>query len=183
MKIDTVVVGSLETNCYLLRNEKSVLIVDPGSDFKKIKQAVGNDNVVGILLTHTHFDHIGALEDCKIEYDVPVYKKENLVEKEYNIGSFCFDVIFTPGHTNDSVTFYFKNEKILFTGDFIFKRSIGRTDLGGNMNDMNKSFFKLFSLAQTNHAIIIYPGHGPYTNLNDELCKNPFLQVSGNPNL
>lgn len=183
MKIDIVVVGPLETNCYLLRNEKSILIVDPGSDFKKIKQAVGNDNVVGILLTHTHFDHVGALEECKNEYDVPVYKKENLEEKEYNIEAFDFDVIFTPGHTNDSVIFYFKNENILFTGDFIFKGSIGRTDLGGNMNDMNKSFFKLFSLAQTNQSIAIYPGHGHCTNLNDELCKNPFLQIPGNPKL
>ena len=90
------------------------------------------------------------------------------------IGPFDIEVIYTKGHTNDSVTYYFKEEKIMFTGDFIFKNSIGRTDLGGNTKDMIESINKI---KHYDDSIIIYPGHGEYTTLSSEKENNEFFNT------
>ena len=97
-----------------------------------------------------------------------------LKEKNYKIENFSFDVIYTFGHTSDSVTYYFKEEKIMFTGDFIFKNSIGRTDLGGNSNDMKNSINKIKKYSDN---IKIYPGHGDTTSLIDEKANNVYFNV------
>lgn len=176
MKINKVVVGSYQTNCYLLEIDNNVLIVDPGDEFDKIKEQIGDKNVIGILLTHRHFDHIGALESCVKEYQVPVYEYKNLEEKEYQLDNFVFEVKFMPGHTNDSVIYYFKNDNSLFTGDFLFKESIGRTDLGGNDLDMKKSINKIIEFASEYPNTDVYPGHGPKTNLTYEINMNFYLK-------
>lgn len=174
MNIQTVVVGSLDTNCYLIIKENNCLIVDPGADFKKIVKAIDGLQVVGILITHHHPDHIGVMNDLKNAYQVPVYSKNNLMEKEYEIDNFKFEVIYTLGHTNDSITFYFKEEKVMFVGDFLFKGSIGRYDLPtANYEDMVNSLNKIM---EYNDDIIIYSGHGPSTNLGYEKKYNPYLQ-------
>lgn len=157
MNITTLKVGELETNCYLLEKENEVLIIDPGDNFKKIKEKIKDKKVVGCLVTHFHFDHIGALEEILSYYEIEVNKINNT--------NFKFEVIETPGHTFDSKTFYFKDENIMFVGDFIFKSSIGRTDLGGNDKDMIDS---LKMIEKYPDEIIIYPGHGPYTTLGAE---------------
>lgn len=164
MKIDKVVVGTLETNCYVISINNKCLVIDPGSEYKKIKEVIGNKNVVGIIITHHHFDHIGALEyfDKNLLLD-----KNNLEETEYNIDGFKFEVIYTPGHQEDAITIYFRKEKIMFTGDFIFKGTIGRMDLiGGNYNDMKNSLNKISSYDKN---IKIYPGHGEQTFLKNEI--------------
>ena len=69
LKIITVVTGYLEENCYILHNDKDALIIDPGDDSNKIIDAIGNLNVLGILITHYHFDHVGALDDIKSKYN------------------------------------------------------------------------------------------------------------------
>ena len=161
MKIDRVVVGDYETNCYILSINSDVLIVDPGDEYEKIIDKVYGKNILGILITHSHFDHVGALK----YFDNVVYDYNNLSEKSYNIGKFSFDVIYTPGHTNDSICFYFKEENIMFTGDFIFKNAIGRTDLGGNYVDMKKSLNKIKNYSDN---IKIYPGHGESSTLGEE---------------
>lgn len=161
MKVDKVVVGTLETNCYILSIDNDILIIDPGDEYEKIIDKVNGKNILGILITHHHFDHIGALK----YFNNVVYDYNNLREKNYNIGKFNFDVIYTKGHTSDSICFYFKEDNIMFTGDFIFKNAIGRTDLGGDNIDMKKSLNKIKSYDDN---IKIYPGHGESTYLGEE---------------
>ena len=178
MTTDVVVVGSYETNCYLLRKNGKVLIVDPGDDFQHIKDKIGLDQVVGILITHHHFDHVGALEECVNTYRVSVYDRNCLEEKEYHIDDFSFQVLFTPGHTNDSVSYYFKEEHMMLVGDFIFKLNIGRMDLGGNIDDMRQSISKMITFYQ-NHKdadLVLLPGHGESTTLEYEVCYNPYFK-------
>ena len=124
MKIESVVVGSYQENCYIISNDNKCLIVDPGDEANKIIDKIGNLEVVGILITHHHFDHVGALEEIKNKYKVDIYDFNTTEEKEYTIDNFKFTVIKNPGHTNDSISFYFKNENIMFVGDFVFKNSI-----------------------------------------------------------
>lgn len=164
MQINSIKVGQLRTNCYILKIDNKCLVIDPGDEYDKIKNEIGDSEVVGVIVTHYHHDHIGALNyfDESIIYD-----KSNLDEKEYNIGSFNFEVIYTPGHREDCITIYFRKEKVMFTGDFIFKGTIGRTDLvGSNHNDMLDS---LNRISKYDKDIVIYPGHGHSTILKDEI--------------
>lgn len=160
MKINSVVVGPLDTNCYILNNNGKVIIIDPGDEKDKIINEV-NGEVVGIIITHHHFDHVGALDEIK-----KYFKLEENVKSDI----FDYEIIETPGHTSDSRSIYFKNEKVMFTGDFLFYRSIGRTDLDtGSDIDMIKSLEKISKYPDD---IIIYPGHGPKSTLGRE--KNNF---------
>ncbi|MBE6139777.1 MAG: MBL fold metallo-hydrolase [Firmicutes bacterium] len=163
MQVNRLVVGDLETNCYILINNNKCLIIDPGDEYEKIKNEVSNKEVVGVIITHHHFDHIGALNYFNKSL---ILDKSNLEEKEYDINGFKFEVIYTPGHKEDSITIYFKEQNIMFTGDFIFKGTIGRMDLeGGNALDMKKSLDKL---KKYDGNIKIYPGHGESTYLYKE---------------
>lgn len=173
MLIKRVVVGELETNCYLLIKDNNCLVIDPGDEYKKIVNEIDNLSCKGILLTHHHFDHVGSVNDLVNKYNVLVYDKNNLKEGINNFLNFTFEVIYNPGHTDDSISFYFKEENILFSGDFIFKGSIGRTDLGGNYSDMINSINKIKNY---DNNIIIKPGHGEETKLGDEIKYNPFFQ-------
>lgn len=157
MDIKVIKVGPLETNCYILTIENESIIIDPGDDFNKIKEAIGTNKVIGCLVTHFHQDHIEALEEVVSHYDVEINKPK--------YGKFNYETIETPGHTFDSKTFYFKDINTMFTGDFIFKSRIGRTDLGGNDKDMIDSLEKF---KQYDDDITIYPGHGPKTTLGQE---------------
>lgn len=164
MQINKVIVGPLETNCYILSIDNKCLVIDPGDEIDKIKEVIGNKEVIGVIITHYHFDHIGALKYFNKDL---VLNKSNLEEKEYDIEGFKFEVIFTPGHKEDCITIYFKENKVMFTGDFIFKNDIGRTDLeGGDMSLMLESLDKM---KKYDKDIIIYPGHGDKTNLGVEL--------------
>ena len=175
MNIKRIVTGYLEENCYIIKDDKNkeCLIVDPGAEFEKIKKETGNYKVLKILLTHNHFDHVGALDELLKEYKIDVLKKDNLEEKEYNYNTFTFKVIFTPGHTNDSVTYYFEKEKTMFTGDFLFQGTIGRTDLPtGNIKEMLESLNKIKTYS---NDIKIYPGHGNMSTLELEFQNNPYF--------
>ena len=174
MEIRKVVVGALEENCYVLIKNNTCIIVDPGADYNKIKEVIGDNKVLGVLITHSHFDHIGALRNFLTKRSVKIFKRSNLEEKEYNLGDFSFECIYTPGHSKDSVTFYFKENNTMFIGDFIFKDSIGRTDLpGGDSKEMEKSIEKIKKYDPT---IRIYPGHDEESTLGDEFRNNPFLK-------
>ena len=158
MNIKRVVVGSLEENCYIVEKNNKCIIIDPGDEADKIISNITCE-VVGILITHYHFDHIGALDELKEKY--------NLQENNYNIDGFDFEVIDTPGHTSDSKTYYFKDNNIMFVGDFLFKDGIGRMDLPtGSVNEMKKSLDKIFTYPSNT---IIYPGHGDKSALGEEL--------------
>lgn len=166
MTVKTVKVGFLETNCYIISINNECLIIDPGADYNKIVREVGSLKPIGIIVTHYHFDHIGALEEVKNRYNIPIYDINNLEEKEYTIGNFKFEVIYTKGHHNTCITIYFKEEKKMFVGDFIFKGGIGRTDLeDADEEEMIKSLNKIKTYPDD---ITIYPGHGDTTKLGYE---------------
>ncbi len=175
MNIKTIKVGYLECNCYILNINNQVLIVDPGDEYEKIKKELEDKEVLGILITHSHFDHVGALTNLVNDYNVKVYKFNELKEQEYKIGPFTFDVINTPGHSIDSATFYFKKDNLMFSGDFIFYDTIGRCDLeGGNYEEMMLSIKKIKKYPS---SIAIYPGHGIKTTLEREIKNNPYFNI------
>lgn len=173
MKIDIVKVGELECNCYLLEINNKVLVIDPGDDSDKIIDKIANRDVVGIIITHCHFDHIGAIDDLVNKYNVSVYDKNNMNEGINKINDFIFDIIYTPGHKEDCICIYFKEDKVMFVGDFIFRGSIGRCDLpGGNIRDMITSIDKI---KKYDKDIVIYPGHGDKTTLEYEINNNMYF--------
>ena len=158
MKIEKIVVGSLRTNCYLLKKDNKCMIIDPGDESLKIKEMCEGYEVEEILITHHHFDHILALEELEDFY--------HLKHNEFLRKTFHYEVIKTPGHTSDSLTFYFKEEKVMFTGDFLFYHTIGRCDLEtSNIEDMKKSLEKISKYPDD---ITIYPGHGKSSTLGEE---------------
>lgn len=173
MEIEKVIVGELEENCYIISKDNSCLVIDPGSEFHKTQNKIGNKKVLGVLITHHHFDHVGALKEALSYYETKVYDFNNLEEKEYLIGPFKFNVIINPGHTTDSISFYFREEKVMFVGDFIFLDSIGRCDLeGGNFSSMRESIKKIKAYADD---IVIFPGHGDKTTLGYEKENNYYF--------
>ena len=172
MKIEVVKVGDLECNCYLLEKDGKILVIDPGDDVDKIVNRINDREVVGIIITHYHFDHIGALEEIKEETGAKVIDFES--KENPRVHGFDFEVIKTPGHTDDSVSFYFRNENVLFAGDFIFKESIGRYDFeNSSFTDMQKS---IAWIREQDKDLKIYPGHGESTTLKYELKNNEFLK-------
>ncbi len=159
MIVKRIVVGSLKENCYVVINEKQeALIIDPGDEVERILDFVGDYSVVGILVTHFHFDHVGALGQLEQFFSL----KANCVKEHH----FTYETILTPGHTKDSVSFYFPEISAVFVGDFIFERGIGRTDLGGNEKDMISSLNSF--LNRFSDEILLYPGHGNSTTLGQE---------------
>ena len=173
MDIKRIILSYLDANCYILSYGKKCLIIDPGWDKDIIIKEVGNKKVLGILVTHYHPDHVGALEDIKNVYDAPVfnYKSE---EKIIDLDKFNFEIISTSGHTDDSVTFYFPKEKIMFTGDFLFKGTIGRTDLP--TGDNTKMYNSLKMIKDYDEKITLFPGHGDDTTIRYEKENNIFLK-------
>ncbi|MEG1310170.1 MAG: MBL fold metallo-hydrolase, partial [Bacilli bacterium] len=169
MKLETLVLGSLDNNCYILTKDKFALVIDPSCEVNKILKAIGKKELLGILVTHHHQDHIGALQELIENTKAEVY---NFDAGYQHIGPFNFEVIETKGHTEDSKTFYFKDENFMFTGDFLFKESIGRTDfMGGSMKEMLKSI----ELIKKYDDCLVYPGHGPSTTLEYEKQNNGFF--------
>ena len=174
MEIIKVVTGALDENCYVLVKNDTCLVVDPGDDFPKIKDVIDGRKVLGVLITHSHFDHIGALRNFLTKRSIKIFKRSNLEEKEYTIGDFKFNCIHTPGHSRDSVSFYFPEDEVMFVGDFIFKESIGRVDLpGGNNSEMTMSIEKILGY---DDEIVLYPGHYDETTLAHEKENNPYLK-------
>lgn len=184
MKIEKVVVGYLEENCYILIKDNDAIVIDPGDEYDKIKEKLEGKNLKAVLITHAHHDHVGALNDLINEYDVPIYynnvneeinydKLINVKEQTYIISDFKFKVIYTPGHRNDLVTYYFYENNSMFVGDFIFKGSIGRVDLEySSIVNMERSIRKI---KEYDDDITIYPGHGDKTTLGYEKENNYYF--------
>ncbi len=176
MNIECIRVGYLQENCYILDINNNVLVIDPGDEGNKIIDKIGNRKVLGILITHEHFDHIGAIDDLVNKYNCNVYKYNNLNIGENIIGDFRFDVLYMPGHRDDLVCYYFKKDNIMFVGDFIFEGGIGRTDLEyGNNEEMKDSIDKILKYKED---IIIYPGHGNKTSLDRERDNLNFYKIT-----
>lgn len=183
MDVNRIVVGLYQENCYFLTKERDLIIVDPGDEFNKLNNIIKNNkyNLKAILITHAHFDHIGALKQLIDKYKVPVYYHNvnneiqynnliNIDEKDYTVDNFIFKVIYVPGHRNDSVIYYFYEDNSMFVGDFIFSGSIGRTDLEyADPIEMKKSIEKIKTY---DNNIKIYPGHDIETTLGIEKENN-----------
>lgn len=203
MIVKRVPVGSLNTNCYIVKNPdtRDAIVIDPGSDLTVIQDALHRADAVCrlILLTHGHFDHILAVGDLRninipvgihkndahmlterdmfsaiIPYDPRPFEPAEILfdkEGEYSVAGFDFYVIPTPGHTAGSVCYVF--DGMMFTGDTLFRNSIGRTDLGGDENALLRSLKALKNLPGDYE---IFPGHDRPSSLSEERRNNPYLR-------
>ena len=177
------------SNVYVINNENSVIIIDPGFYDDEIKSYLKKlGKLDAILLTHGHFDHIHAVDEIKrdypnakvyiskedydnltnpelnlsyiMNYDLVVKSEVNIINDDFlNINNFKIQVISTPGHTKGSIMYYFEKENALFTGDTIMKDSIGTTRYVGGNAEQMKNSIKKFTNLNLNNDTIIYPGH------------------------
>ncbi len=196
---DTFPVGAYAVNCSIVRTDSDVFVIDPGSEPETILEALRGQSLVptAILLTHGHFDHIGAVNALQSAFPgLPVYvgKKDvpvlthpmNQCPPDYppitppsgirvaDDGPAGVEVIPTPGHTPGGVCYLFRDSGLLFSGDTLFAGSVGRTDFpGGDMATLLQSLRRLTALPDETSVI---PGHGPATSIGDEKDGNPFLQ-------
>ena len=206
MDVRSFTVGPVAENCYLLRRDGSdrALIVDPGDEAERILTAVGELGVAveAILITHCHFDHIGAVSPVAKQTGAPVYCPEIEVPVLADIMSWVpgpfgpfesydadetvaggetlelagmeLDVIFTPGHSPGHVTYSVRDEEAVFSGDVLFKGSVGRVDLPGG--DWESLLESIRTLVEGHSAeTTVYPGHMGVTTLGAERATNPFL--------
>ncbi|WP_394232943.1 MBL fold metallo-hydrolase [Niallia oryzisoli] len=193
--------GQMQTNCYVLIKEDSTcLIIDPGSEGERLIGFLRERNLKpeAIVLTHAHFDHIGAVDSIRDEYQIPAYVHVNEKdwlsspslnlgqviardpdytlsgEQELTIGTYTFQLFETPGHSPGSVSLYFKDSGLVLVGDALFNGSIGRTDLpGSNHQDLISSLHE--KLLRLPEETTVLPGHGPVTTIGKEMDSNPFL--------
>ena len=194
----TIQVGTFDVNCTILSSGGKAWIVDPGREGARIAQLLEQRGLepAGILLTHGHFDHIGAVGELQEKWpglsvyvhpaDVPVLTHPlNCFPPDYpaiaapkNIAEARslpepMRTIETPGHTPGGVCYYLLEEKLLLSGDTLFAGSVGRTDLpGGDMPTLMDSLKKLTVLPDDT---LVIPGHGSHTTIGREKTSNPFL--------
>ena len=204
MERTTIQVGTFEVNCSILSENGKAWIVDPGQDAQRIIKLLSEKQLtpVAVLLTHAHFDHIGAIPALQQAYpDLKVYVHKNdakvithplnqlppdypPVAAPKNLVAFETDakldgladlaILETPGHTPGGVCYHFKPQHLLLSGDTLFAGSVGRTDLpGGDMATLMDSLGKLTALPDDT---LVVPGHGPFTTIADEKAGNPFLR-------
>jgi len=197
MEIKTFVLGPLQTNTYLLIEGNNALLIDPASKAEKLIDILADLDLKGIILTHGHFDHLKAVDGLYEHYHCPVYlnsKDEYLARDKYagkdfglvsyitcptidlkqgklNIDNFDLEIMETPGHTMGSVIIVSKDA--IFTGDTLFKQSVGRTDLEGGSISLLRESLRVFNTF--NKDYIIYPGHDQESTLAYELANNPYL--------
>lgn len=173
MNISYIKVGLLKCNCYLLEKDNECLLIDPGDDYEMIKSFIKDKNIIGILITHNHFDHVSSVDNLANDYEIPVYGIKNLLEGNNSIGNFKFEVIYTFGHSMDSLTYYFYDDNVMFSGDFLFRDTIGRCDLlESNYEEMKKSIEKIRRYSDN---VVVCPGHGIDTTLGHEKENNPYF--------
>ncbi len=191
MNIKILVVGPIETNCYIISdtNSSSAFIIDAGSDTTEIISAVeqGSLDVKAILSTHGHFDHVTAVKAVKDRLKAPflISRKDSFMLGHLlipdgsldeglilNAGDISLKVIDTPGHSPGCVCLYCEKDGILFSGDTLFYADHGRCDLQeGSYSEMKRSLQELFELPD---STIVYPGHGPKTTIGDEKKRGLF---------
>ena len=195
LKVYAMALGAYQTNCYIIHeeNSKSCCVIDPGYDADAILDKLEGLglSLEAVLLTHGHFDHVGAVKDLAAETQCDVYlHPEDLsmppmmtagslyYTKTYGEGSrlklagLDIAVLHTPGHTPGSVCLLV--DTAIFSGDTLFQGSCGRTDLpGGDWATIGKSLKRLAALEGN---FWVYPGHGPSTTLRDEKKYNPYMR-------
>jgi glyoxylase-like metal-dependent hydrolase (beta-lactamase superfamily II) len=207
LEVRQLTVGAIAENCFIVRREGSdkALIVDPGEEAERILAEVeeAGAEVEAILVTHCHFDHIGAVAPVARATGAPVYCPEIELPVLADIMSFVpypgfgpyesheaeesvkggetlelaglsIDVLFTPGHSPGHVTYSLRDEGAIFSGDVLFQGSVGRVDLpGGDGPTLMRSIQALVDSHPPETAV--YPGHMGATTLGAERASNPFL--------
>lgn len=187
--VTRLVVGPLATNCYVVAAGGEAVVVDPGAQVRKILKAVRDMDVLAVLVTHGHHDHVGGVDAFLAEANVPFMAPEadealvrNHVSAEparllrdgdrLEFGLLSLDVIATPGHTPGSCCFYAPD--VLFSGDTLFAGGVGRTDLPGGSGDELFAAIRerIFTLPD---ETVVYPGHGEITTVRREEDSNPFF--------
>jgi glyoxylase-like metal-dependent hydrolase (beta-lactamase superfamily II) len=203
LAIDRYELGPVETNCYVVRTEPSApeaVVIDPGADATRLRLEIARmeTTVVGILVTHTHYDHIGAVADLAEATGAPVYISEVEApvlanpdayypgmgirpwhasttlsgDETIELAGISFQTVEVPGHSPGHLAYYADGS--LFSGDVLFAGSVGRTDL---------PYADWATLVESIRALVdrfppettVYSGHGPPTTLGGELARNPFL--------
>lgn len=207
MDVRSFTVGPVAENCYLARLDgaDAGVVVDPGDEPERILAAIeqlGID-VEAILITHCHFDHVGAVAPVAEATGAPVWCPQIEVPVLADIMSFVpwpgfgpyesydadhtvaggehlslagieIDVVFTPGHSPGHVTYAIPDRSALFSGDVLFRGSVGRTDLpGGDWDTLLESIRGLVD--SYDDETVVYPGHMGITSLGAERATNPFL--------
>lgn len=213
--VRTFTVGPVQENCYIVRlnGDPRAVIVDPGEEAPRILdavQALGVGQVEAILLTHTHFDHIGAVAPVAKATGAAVYCPELETQVLANIMDYVdwpgvgpfesydadhtvsggetlelaglrFEVTFTPGHSPGHVSYALADEEALFSGDVLFQGSVGRVDLpGGDWPTLLASIESLINAYPA--QTVVYPGHMGITTLGRERDTNPFLRELAHQN-
>ena len=195
LNIDCLPLGAYQTNCYIVYDSDATdcIVIDPGYEPETVLLAAKRlgKTISAILLTHGHFDHVGAVKDLVADTDCKVYIHEYELHLPPTITAgplFCTDVygegdvlslagltirvLHTPGHTPGCVCL--QVEDVIFSGDTLFRDSCGRTDLpGGNPTEIFKSLRRLAALEGDFRVL---PGHGMETTLVEERENNPYMQ-------
>lgn len=203
MDIKTLIVGPIQENCYIASHPENheAVVIDPGDEADMIVDYIREHNlqVKYILLTHGHHDHIGAVEEVKAftqaQVAIHVDDADMLTDKSRNLGDFTLApadmllhnndvlsfggyhlrVIYTPGHTRGGCCFYEAAEKVCFSGDTLFKGTVGRTDLyGGDYGAILVSVRERLTVVADD--CVVYPGHGPETTMAYERKVNPYVR-------
>ncbi|MBD3256330.1 MAG: MBL fold metallo-hydrolase [Candidatus Lokiarchaeota archaeon] len=205
MILHKLILGAFGTNCYVFGSSKTneVVVIDPGAEPEQIIKLIEKLNAkpIAVLLTHGHVDHSTKVGKIMRTYDIPlIYNK-----KEYDsgvftlkkasrwikegdsiqIGEIVLHVIETPGHSPGSVSYYTTNVKeldnqeidgIIFTGDLLFRRSVGRSDLqGGDQNILFSSIKnKIMNNPDITDSFVVFPGHMGKTTVGEERSQNMF---------
>lgn len=201
LKIKQMTLGQMATNCYIIENDNHSLIIDPGAESEKIIHYLDENhlNISAILLTHGHFDHIGAVDDLVNKYNCPVYLHERDYDCFYNDGmnlsnyskplnmqtkitpvkdsieieDFKIRFLNLPGHTHGSCFVIFEDDHVIFSGDVLFKGAVGRYDFPNS--SLEETISSIEKIKDISGNYLIYPGHGPSTTLDDEKRNNPYL--------
>ena len=198
MKIIRFALGEYQSNCYIISFDKEAIIIDPGYENEVVIPYLLKENLTPkiIVLTHGHFDHIGGVNQLKNHFknlEVIIHKydliwlddndynltKQEVIadrvitnERNLSFNDHSFEIILTPGHSAGGMSL--KIGKHLFSGDTLFKMSIGRYDLPfANQVDLFQSIKKLYLLDE---ETIVYPGHGDKTTIGFEKRHNPFIK-------
>jgi len=205
MTIKKYSLGQLQANCYFLIEDQNCLIIDPADDASFILEELQRQqlNLVAMLATHGHYDHIGATGEIQLSLNIPLFiLKEDqflvdrlnetakyflgydphfikpriiryLTKKEFKINNFQLAILDSPGHTPGGCCFYIKKENALFSGDTLFKGAVGRTDLSYSSEDDLKR--SLNKILELPAGTVVYPGHEEDTLIEDELRENLYL--------